>query len=106
MRWRRIKSNAKFMKWDEPGQAIEGTFKGLHEGTYGQLGTIQTADGEIQFAVLTALACLEGVQDGQMVRIEYLGEETSKAGRQFKAFAVDVLDEETAPAEAQEKVPF
>jgi hypothetical protein len=92
-RWRQV-GQGQFQKWETPGQEVEGTWQGQHEGLFGPLGTLETAEGRITFPLHAALlARLKLVRDGAEVLIRYTGKQTSKAGRIFKAFEVYVAGE-------------
>ncbi len=100
-RWRRI-GEGQFHKWDKPGDQLEGTWRGAHDGRFGPLGTLETAGGLFTFPLPTALRDrLQRVRPGAEVLIRYTGFQTSKAGRVFKGFEVFVAGAETE----QEAVP-
>ena len=91
-RWRQI-GQGQFHKWETPGE-FEGTWRGMHEGRFGPLGTLETHEGLITFPVHAALLeRLRLVREGAEVLIRYTGKQTSKAGRIFKAFEVFVAGE-------------
>ena len=89
-RWRRV-GQGQFHKWEHPGEEFEGTWRGVHDGRYGPLGTLETAEGLMTFPLPTALLDrLRLVRDGMEVLIQYTGIQISKAGRPFKGFEVYV----------------
>jgi len=90
-RWRRV-GQGQFHKWEQPGEEFEGTWRGAHDGRYGPLGTLETAEGLMTFPLPTALLeRLRLVHEGAQVLIQYTGLQTSKAGgRSFKGFEVFV----------------
>lgn len=89
-RWRQI-GQGQFRKWETPGQELEGTWHGQHDGLYGPLGALETAEGRITFPLHAALLeRLKRVREGAEVLIRYTGKQTSKTGRIFKAFEVYV----------------
>ncbi len=89
-RWRRV-GQGQFHKWEQAGEEFEGTWRGVHDGRYGPLGTLETSDGLITFPLPTALLDrLRLVGAGAEVLIQYTGMQTSKAGRPFKGFEVFV----------------
>ncbi len=93
-RWRQV-GQGQFHKWETPGQELEGTWQGQHDGQYGPLGTLDTAEGRMTFPLHAALReRLKFVREGADVLIRYTGKQTSKAGRVFKGFEVFVADEE------------
>jgi hypothetical protein len=47
-RWRQV-GQGQFQKWETPGQELEGTWQGMHEGRFGALGTLETTDGRLTF---------------------------------------------------------
>ncbi|HSF03110.1 MAG TPA: hypothetical protein VLA62_08870 [Solirubrobacterales bacterium] len=88
-RWRAIGGGGEFHKWAEAGESLEGTWRGLQDGQYGPVGTLETPEGPVRFAVTTALVeRLQGIPEGTELRLEYLGFRRSKAGREYKDFAV------------------
>jgi hypothetical protein len=93
-RWRQV-GQGQFHKWETPGDELEGTWQGQHDGQYGPLGTVDTADGRITFPLHAALLeRLKLVRDGAAVLIRYTGKQTSKTGRVFKGFEVFVADKD------------
>jgi hypothetical protein len=89
-RWRQI-GQGQFHKWETPGEEFEGIWRGLHDGRFGPLGTLETLEGLITFPLHAALLeRLKLVREGAEVLIRYTGKQTSKAGRVFKAFEVFV----------------
>src|SRR5216683_711820 len=80
-----------FHKWAPPGEELEETWRGMHDGRYGRLGTLETSEGLMTFPLPTALLeRLRLVREGAQVLIQYTGLQTSKAGRSFKGFEVYV----------------
>jgi hypothetical protein len=93
-RWRQI-GQGQFHKWETPGEEFEGKWRGMHDGRFGPLGTLETAEGLVTFPLHAALLeRLKLVGEGAEVLIRYTGKQTSKAGRVFKAFEVFVAGEE------------
>ena len=93
-RWRQI-GQGQFHKWETPGEEFEGTWRGMHDGRFGPLGTLETSDGLVTFPLHAALLeRLKLVCEGAEVLIRYTGKRTSKAGRVFKAFEVFVSGED------------
>src|SRR5262249_20182067 len=89
-RWRQI-GQGQFRKWETPGEEFEGTWRGMHDGRFGPLGTLETPEGLVTFPLHAALLeRLKLVREGAEVFIRYTGKQTSKAGRVFKAFDVFV----------------
>ena len=95
-RWRRI-GEGQFHKWETPGDELAGRWRGAHDGRFGPLGTVETAEGDFStFPLPTALRDrLQRVRAGAEVLIRYTGLQTSKAGRLFKGFEVFVAGDET-----------
>jgi hypothetical protein len=92
-RWRQI-GQGQFHKWEQPGEEFEGTWRGVHDGRFGPLGTLETSEGLLTFPLPTALRDrLHLVREGAAVRIQYTGLQTSRAGRPFKGFEVYVADD-------------
>lgn len=111
-RWVKV-GQGNFLKWTESGQAIEGIWRGQHDGRFGPLGLLDTAQGRVSFPLHTALLQrVENLQVGAEVRIEYQGKQQTKDGqRTFKAFDVYVADPqkdliEPEEGEPEEGVPF
>ena len=93
-RWRQI-GQGQFHKWETPGEELEGTWRGPHEGRFGPLGTVETPEGLVTFPLHTALLeRLKVVREGAAVLIRYTGTQTSKAGRVFKGFEVFVAGDD------------
>jgi hypothetical protein len=93
-RWRQI-GQGQFHKWETPGDELEGTWRGMHDGRYGPLGTLETAGGLLTFPLHAALLDrLNRVREGAEVLIRYTGKQTSKAGRVFKHFEVYVAGDD------------
>jgi hypothetical protein len=93
-RWRQI-GQGEFHKWDSPGEELEGTWRGMHDGRFGPLGTLEIPTGLVTFPLHAALLeRLRLVRGGAEVLIRYTGKQTSKAGRVFKAFEVFVTSED------------
>jgi len=89
-RWRQI-GQGQFHKWETPGDELEGTWQGSHDGRFGPLGTLEAAEGLISFPLHAALLDrLRHVRIGAEVLLRYTGPQTSKAGRLFKGFEVFV----------------
>ena len=89
-RWRRI-GEGQFHKWETAGEELEGIWRGAHEGRFGPLGTLEASEALVTFPLPAALRDrLRRVSEGSEVLIRYAGWQTSKAGRQFKAFEVFV----------------
>jgi len=93
-RWRQI-GKGQFHKWETPGEEFEGTWRGLQEGRFGPLGSLETPEGLLTFPLHAALLeRLKLVREGAEVLIRYTGKQTSNAGRVFKAFEVFVASED------------
>jgi hypothetical protein len=89
-RWRQI-GQGQFHKWETAGEEFEGTWRGMHDGRFGLLGTLETSEGLVTFPLHAALLeRLKHVREGAEVLVRYTGKQTSKAGRVFKAFEVFV----------------
>ena len=93
-RWRQI-GQGQFHKWETPGDEFEGSWRGMHDGRFGPLGTLEIPKGLVTFPLHAALLeRLRLVRVGAEVLIRYTGKQTSKAGRVFKAFEVFVTSED------------
>jgi len=93
-RWRQI-GQGQFHKWETPGDEFEGTWRGMRDGRFGPLGSLETPEGLVTFPLHAALLeRLKLVREGAEVLIRYTGKQTSKAGRIFKAFEVFVAGED------------
>src|SRR5262249_19470699 len=100
-RWRQI-GQGQFHKWETPGDEFEWIWRGMHDGRFGPLGTLEIPKGLVTFPLHAALLeRLKLVREGAEVLIRYTGKQTSKAGRVFKAFEVFVTSE-AALVESQE----
>ena len=83
--------NYVFFKWNDPGDSIEGVWKGETDGKYGPLGLVEDElDGQIKsFPLHTVLiGKMEEVEVGSFVKIEYLGLSEGRRGSQYKNFEV------------------
>lgn len=94
-----IESTLTWNKNLEVGAKLEGVFV-KEEVSQGQFGTshkyvIETKDGSVYgvYGTATLDRQFANIPEGSYVWIEYKGEETSKAGRPVKIFAVDYDDE-------------
>lgn len=76
----------------EVGSQIEGTLGDAISGTYGPMHTVETkADGSVTLPHLTVInSKLSGVEVGSLIRVTYLGEALSGAGRTYKDFNIEV----------------
>ncbi len=93
-RWRQV-GQGQFQKWETPGQELEGTWAGIHDGRFGPLGTLETGDGRLTFPLPVALRDrLAQVRPGALVLLRYTGLQTSNAGRTFKGFEVFVAEQD------------
>ena len=93
-RWRRV-GQGQFHKWQHPGEEFEGIWRGVHEGRYGPLGTLETSEALMTFPLPTALLeRVRLVREGTQVLIQYSGMQTSRAGRPFKGFEVFVAEQD------------
>jgi len=93
-RWRQV-GQGQFHKWETPGDELEGTWQGSHDGRFGPLGTLEAGGGLISFPLHAALLDrLRHVRVGAEVLVRYTGPQTSKAGRLFKAFEVFISGNE------------
>jgi hypothetical protein len=105
-RWRQI-GQGQFHKWETPGEAFEGTWRGMQDGRFGPLGTLDAEAGIITFPLPAALRDrLAQVRPGAQIRIRYTGFQTSKAGRTFKGFEVFVAEETTGPEPTSMALPL
>ena len=93
-RWRQV-GQGQFLRWETPGQELEGVWVGQHDGTFGPLGTVDTREGRMTFPLHAALLeRLRLIREGADVLIRYTGKQTSKSGRIFKGFEVFVAGDE------------
>ena len=100
-RWRRV-SQGQFHRWETPGGAFQGIWRGIRDGRFGPLGVLDTDQGLVAFPLPAALRVrLVQVHPGSLVLVRYTGLQTSTSGRIFKAFDVFVANQatwdETAP---------
>jgi hypothetical protein len=91
-RWRQI-GQGQFQNWETPGQELEGTWHGVHDGRFGPLGTLETGERRLTFPLPVALRDrLAQIHPGALILIRYTGLQTSNAGRTFKGFEVFVAE--------------
>src|SRR2546422_3891809 len=53
-RWRRV-SQGQFHRWETPGHAFQGVWRGIRDGRFGLLGTLETEVGPVAFPLPAAL---------------------------------------------------
>jgi hypothetical protein len=98
---RRKQLGGGFMKWETPGQAVEGVLQSVEQDTYPDgreylVLTIETEDGVVKVSdgpVMLARALADAAPAiGDSLRVEYLGEsEKSVPGRSpAKLFRIDI----------------
>jgi len=104
-RWRRV-SQGQFHRWEIPGHAFQGVWRGIRDGRFGLLGTLETEVGPVAFPLPAALRVrLVQVQPGTLVLVRYTGLQTSTGGRIFKAFDVFVANQATWDDAAPRPLP-
>lgn len=99
-RYQPIGGIGKFIKWEVPGETVEGVWRGLSGGKYGagSVGTVDTDEGTVQFSMTTVLGDrLKDVRVGREIYIEYAGKGRSSKGVEFKTFTVGVVPEDGDP---------
>ena len=93
-----------FFKFTDPGDTLEGRWKGMTEGRYGMLGQLLTDDGKVAFPINKALEDLSVLEDGTLIKIVYTGADKLDNGQTFKKFDLFVDDEKDETS--QDEVPF
>lgn len=92
------------LKWQTPGQVVQGRFIGarngkVFNGRQARIASIEQSGGSSINIPLTTV--LEGVfgdlHPGVMVRVTYIGQATGHSGEQYKNFRVEVDDGGVAP---------
>jgi hypothetical protein len=83
-------------KFSEPGDCIEGLWKGIEEGTDYDYGIIKTEDATVKFAMSTTLKDLVNLPKNIYVSITYLGTVTTRSKRDVKTFRVMIDADEFA----------
>lgn len=94
-KWTRITpSYDVFIKFEQPGDSIEGVWLGAIEGKYESgLGRVRTGDEQIvAFSLKVALQELERVPADTEVEIVFTGRERTKAGLDVKRFELYTAD--------------
>lgn len=87
--------DGELIKWAqmEPGSVLEGEYAGTHEGQYGPIVDLLTADGVKAIPMKTALQRqLERVKCGATIQIRFDGLQRAKSGRDFYACKVFIAD--------------
>ena len=105
---------APITKWEEPGQVIEGEWRGTRPGKYGDLGIVHDEAGtEIVFPMHTVLVNkLASVRIHAGISIVYKGKVEGKTGSSYKDFDVFTEGPEAIVSEpepepgADDDVPF
>jgi hypothetical protein len=74
----------------DAGAVVEGIFSGMHEGKFGPLLDLDTADGRVTFPVPVVLErALSTIRVGASISIQYLGLQPAKVGdKSFHNFEV------------------
>ena len=104
-RWRRV-SQGQFHRWETPGDAFQGVWRGIREGRFGLLGALDTEIGPVAFPLPAALRVrLVQILPGSLVLVRYTGLQTSQSGRIFKAFDVFVANQATWDDAAPRPLP-
>lgn len=104
--WKKV-GQGDFYKWETPGQEVEGRWRGMKDGQYGSLGTVDREDGSrITFPLHTALLDkMDQIRPGADVLIKYIGKQKNKKGQDFKAFEVFVGDDADVQAPTKKATP-
>ena len=107
-RWVEMGQGA-FIKWETPGQEIEGKWAG--KALMGKFpnGVLSTKDGRVSFPFNKSLEDLEQLPLGTEIKIRFLGKRPNKAGTaQYNTFQVFMAGVDHAPDDAPDdtEVPF
>lgn len=78
-----------FHKWTEPGEVLEGVWRGTVSGKFGLNGWLDTQDGDVQVSLSAGLRDLEEVPTGTRVRITFVKWAVSKGGNRFRLFTIE-----------------
>lgn len=100
MAWKQIGGGGQIIKWDHEGQAVEGVWVGTRDGKFGLLGDVKQADGKTVSVSMGAVLTdrLAGVEEGETIRIVYMGQGKTKTGGKLNLFDVFVDQAEEDPA--------
>jgi hypothetical protein len=100
MKWTKINNNGDYFKFTDPGDKLEGRWRGPKEGKYGTLGIFDTVDGEKLFTLYAVLQDLVHFEKGQHLRLVYTGLGETKSGQEYKQFDIFIgePDDDGAPA--------
>jgi hypothetical protein len=94
--WRQIGGGGSIIKWEGPGQTVQGVWRGLRDGKFGALGIVEQLDGSrVSFSMgLILTERLATVEEGEEVKIVFLGRSKNAAPGKKPAnlFDVFVLD--------------
>lgn len=106
MAWKQIGGGGSIIKWDHEGQVVEGVWAGTRDGKFGLLGDVKQADGKVVSVSMGAVLTdrLAGVEDGEMIRIVYMGQGKTKTGGKLNLFDVFVDQPEDEPV--GKDIPF
>lgn len=95
------KVNTEFFIFDKIGQSIEGIYKHAPDvntvnGVAQACSIVNEETGEVKrMLVSSGMQALADLPEGSYVRVTYQGEETNpKTNRKYKAFDVEVAEEE------------
>lgn len=108
-RWVQMGQGA-FIKWETPGQEIEGRWAGKSQTGKWPNGALDTKEGRVSFPFNKSLEDLENLPIGTEVMIRFVGKQSNKAGTaQYNAFQVFIAQGgEHAPDDIPDdpEVPF
>src|SRR5215470_13901770 len=90
-KWRTLGERAvTFHKFAEPGDSIEGLWRGTSTGKYGLNGRLDVDGSDVLFTLSAGLRDLAQVEPGRQVRITFVRWAQSKSGNRFRLFKVEV----------------
>jgi hypothetical protein len=80
----------------EPGDTIEGTWKGVEEGVDFDFGVIQTEEGPIKFALGAGLKDLRRLPVGVYVTVTFVSVAKTRSNHEVKNYDILVDADELA----------
>ncbi len=89
-RWRTVGERpVSYHKFEEPGDVIEGIWRGTSTGKYGLNGRLDVDGSDVLFTLSAGLRDLEQVELGTRVRITFQRWALSKSGNRFRLFRIE-----------------
>jgi hypothetical protein len=107
-------ANGLWLKWETIGDEVDGEWRGISTGKFGEIGTVATTLGPKNFSLPISLARqVRRVPVGAPILISFTGEMPTKSGGSVKIFSVLVPPDikllevkASEPDPENDRVPF